>query len=120
MVWSLMGDQAPLGERPTWQTFAGEDQILQADEYQNYQAALSDWEYIKGQRKIRQDIYQKMAQKEGPLLPGGKYGQDLSAVPSLSMIGGMAPVNEKALYGQPQPFPGIYSIVNPRRKREEV
>jgi hypothetical protein len=128
MAWSLFGNQTPQGPKPSMGDFigltpadqGGDPTQLDANEYAALQAALSDWEYIKGQRKTRQDIYQKMAQKEGALLPGGKYGQDLPAVPPLSMVSRMPPVHEGALYGQTQPFPGVSSIVNPRRKREAV
>ena len=42
-------------------------------------------------------------------------GQDMKAPEAMSM-GPLAPVDEMALYGRPQAFPGITSITNLKRR----
>ena len=65
----LFGKKKELGPKPTWQEFAGPDQLLQENERQEWLAAISDWEYIKGQRQNQQDIFTKMGQNVGPVAP---------------------------------------------------
>ena len=63
----LFGKKKELGPRPDYQTFANrdDDPNLSEDEWRAWQAALADWEYIKGQQQNQQDIFTQMAQKVG-------------------------------------------------------
>ena len=107
--WNLFGT-SPTG-RPgidTWQT-----------EYpgaQTYYGAEAAWAAIEEEKRKRKAMYKEMAQTTGDYAPKFTGGEYKKSVPSLSMVSGMAPVNERALYGEAAPFPGILSIVNPRQK----
>ena len=48
---------------------------------------------------------------------GGSYGQRREPVAGVSTAMGLAPVDMSALYGRPQAYPGIASIVNLKKKR---
>ena len=63
---SFFGNQTPLGPKPKWEEFAGEDQILQAGEQAAWQQAMKDWEELKSNKDARDAMYSKMAQKVGP------------------------------------------------------
>ena len=90
--------------------FLGEDNPEEA-----FAQALADDElFLKG---IRSDSMQKLKTWTEKYPSPATAGTPRQAVPSLSMVGGLAPVDQGALYGQAQAYPGIASIVNMKKRQ---
>ncbi len=85
-----------------------------------YQSANTDYE--DAMAAMRQDAAEhvqswanKMAPASGDI---GQYRKAPAGLPPVDQLVGKAPVDEMALYGRPQEFPGIGSITNLRRRKE--
>ena len=86
-----------------------------------YQTAQTDYEIAM--KNMREDAMEHIRDWSTDFPKAATAGQTFKAPPLLSPIdrlAGKAPVNEMALYGQPQEFPGISSITNLRKRKEGV
>jgi hypothetical protein len=85
-----------------------------------YQSANTDYE--DAMAAMRQDAAEHVQSWANKMAPApGDIGQYRKGPESLSVVDrmtGKAPVDEMALYGRPQEFPGIGSITNLRRRKE--
>ena len=79
-------------------------------------------DYDQAMKDMREDAadYVKEWSSERARDPGdiGQYRKAPSALTPVVATQGEAPVDEGALYGRPQQFPGISSIVNLRKRKE--
>ena len=75
-------------------------------------------DYNQAMKDMREDAanYVKEWSSERADAPG-RTGQARAAPEGQLMVAGPPPVDEDALYGRPQQFPGISSIVNLKKKR---
>ena len=83
-----------------------------------YSAAQSDYDIAM--KDMREDAMEHIRDWSTDFPKAETAGQLVKAPPLLSPVdrlAGKAPVNEMALYNQPQEWPGISSITNLRKKR---
>ena len=95
-------------------------QHTQQFDQSGFDTATSD--YNQAMKDMREDAaeYVQGWSREEARDPGdiGQYRKAPSALTPVAATQGEAPVDEGALYGRPQEFPGIPSIVNLRKRKE--
>ena len=95
-------------------------QYTQQFDQAGFDTATAD--YNQAMKDMREDAadYVKEWSSERARDPGdiGQYRKAPSALTPVVATQGEAPVDEGALYGRPQQFPGISSIVNLRKRKE--
>ena len=92
----------------------GHSKYYSAKAQERYATDQADYETAMKDMKDDAANYLKEWTKEFP--GAGTAGQAMQAPEPMSM-GPLAPVDEMALYGKPQAFPGITSITNLKRRR---
>ena len=95
------------GAHPSQQKYYSQEvQQKFATEQSDYQSAMD---------QMKEDAQEHLRSWVDDYPGAGTAGQAMQAPEPMSM-GPLAPVDEMALYGKPQAFPGITSITNLRRR----
>ena len=75
-------------------------------------------DYDQAMKDMREDAADYVSEWSNKMAPApGRTGQARAAPEGRLVVAGPPPADEDALYGRPQQFPGISSIVNLKKKR---
>jgi hypothetical protein len=76
-------------------------------------------DYNQAMKDMREDAADYVSEWSNKMAPApGRTGQARAAPEGRLVVAGPPPADEDALYGRPQQFPGISSIVNLRKRKE--
>ena len=96
---------------------AGKPTVVQPKlDQAGFDTATAD--YNQAMKDMREDAADYVSEWSNKMAPApGRTGQARAAPEGRLVVAGPPPADEDALYGRPQQFPGISSIVNLKKKR---